>query len=207
MRKIFLFTFLLVSFAGLISGINFKKEKDQQRIKIALFPFKGVDPSYSSILKKEIEKFYSCDVSVYPEVSLPAFAYYEPRNRYKADSLLVYLKTKLPAGCNYILGITGKDISTTDETHEDWGVFGLGYIGGPSCVVSDLRLKKTAKNKSHLQERLIKVVLHELGHTLGLQHCDKDPKCLMEAANGSIASVDREEKYLCSFCKNKIHLR
>ena len=175
-----------------------------KKIKIGILPFSEADASYSKLLKSEIELFYNCEVIILPEQKLPDFAFYKPRNRYKADSLLKYLKIKLPKECDYILGITGKDISTKDETHEDWGVFGLGFIGGPSCVVSDFRLKKSATDKHHLQERLIKVVLHELGHTLGLPHCTADKKCLMEDADGTIKSVDREEKYLCESCKKKL---
>lgn len=171
------------------------------KIKVGLVPFSGVDSSYSALLKSEIELFYSCEVIILSEQKLPDYAYYKPRNRYKADSLIKFLKIKIPKGCDFILGITGKDISTKDETHEDWGVFGLGFLGGPSSVVSDFRLKKSAKDKNHLQERLVKVVLHELGHTFGLPHCTSDKRCLMEDADGTIKSVDREEKYLCESCK------
>lgn len=207
---ILLFSFLLISACDNKSKSPIAKSTIQiasdidKKIQIGIIPFSGVDVSYSKLLKSEIELFYNCEVIILPEQKLPDFAYYKPRNRYKADSLLKYLKIKLPKECNYILGITGKDISTKDETHEDWGVFGLGFIGGSSCVVSDFRLKKSARDKNHLQERLIKVVLHELGHTLGLQHCTADKKCLMEDAGGTIKSVDQEEKYLCESCKKKL---
>ena len=40
-------------------------------------------------LQKEINQFYSIDVQVrYAE--MPATAYYKPRNRYRADSILRY---------------------------------------------------------------------------------------------------------------------
>jgi archaemetzincin len=135
---------------------------------------------------------------------LPVWAFYKPRYRFKADSLLKYLKNELPSGYTYILGITNKDISTKDDKHEDWGIFGLGFIGGPSCVVSDFRLKPSAADRAQLEDRLVKVTLHELGHTFGLEHCTADPKCLMEAANGTIQSVDQEKKYLCPKCLKKL---
>ncbi len=187
-----------------LSSSSAKPVKSDKKIKVALVPFSGVDASYSTLLKSEIELFYACDVIILPKQNLPDFAYYEPRNRYKADSLLKFLKMKLPKEYNFILGITNKDISTKDETYEDWGIFGLGFLGGPSCVVSDFRLKKSAKDINHLHERLIKVVLHELGHTFGLPHCTADNSCLMEDADGTIKSVDREEKYLCESCKKKL---
>ncbi len=184
----------------------FSFRPDVVKTRVALLPFSGVDESYAKLLKTEIEIFYECEVTIIPTKPLPAFAYYKPRNRYKADSLLNYLKANLPKGHSYILGITGKDISTIKEQYPDWGVFGLGFVGGPSCVVSDFRLKKSAKDKKHLQERLVKVVLHELGHTFGLQHCTASNKCLMRDAEGSITSVDTEEKFLCESCRKKLSL-
>ncbi|MBL0330786.1 MAG: Zn-dependent protease [Bacteroidetes bacterium] len=185
------------------SSFNFPIGLDN-KIKVAILPFSGVDPTYSKLLKSEIELFYSCEVTVLKEHTLPAFAFYQPRNRYKADSLLKYLKLSLPKDYNLIIGITGTDISTKDDIHEDWGVFGLGFMGGPSCIISDFRLKKSAIDKKHLQQRIIKVALHELGHTLGLPHCTSSNKCLMKDANGTIKSVDEEEKQLCESCKIKL---
>lgn len=184
--------------------IHFPSASESNKIKVALVSFSEVDVSYSKLLKMEIEEFYGCEVTLFNEKKIPDFAYYKPRNRYKADSLLKYLKQNLPKDHELTIGITNKDISTKDEIHDDWGVFGLGFLGGPSCVVSDFRLKKSAKDKKHLQERLVKVVLHELGHTLGLPHCTADKKCLMRDAEGTIKSVDEEERYLCEGCKNKL---
>lgn len=50
-----------------------------------------------------------------------------------------------------------------------------------------------------MEERLTKVVLHELGHNLGLDHCNK-PNCSMEDAGGTIKTVDRENKEVCPKC-------
>ena len=41
-------------------------------------------------------------------------------------------------------------------------------------------------------EWLDKIVLHEIGLNLGLDHCTNDPQCLMNAANESIKEVDQE---------------
>ena len=39
-------------------------------------------------------------------------------------------------------------------------------------------------------ERFSKVVIHELGHALGLSHCET-PGCVMRDAEGKISTVDR----------------
>ena len=43
----------------------------------------------------------------------------------------------------------------------------------------------------HARQRLAKVAVHEAGHTLGLEHCPTRG-CLMEDAEGQVATCDRE---------------
>ena len=49
----------------------------------------------------------------------------------------------------------------------------------------------------------MRVATHEIGHTLGLEHCP-DPKCNMVDAKGSILSVDRGSGQLCKECAEEI---
>ena len=58
-------------------------------------------------------------------------------------------------------------------------IFGLGSIGRTSCVVSIFRLGKKNVSGINLLERLVKAIHHEMGHTLGLDHCPHCG-CLME---------------------------
>ena len=78
---------------------------------------------------------------------------------------------------------------------------GLGYRPGNSCVVSTFRLKTT--NKLLFYKRLEKVVLHELGHNLGLPHCE-NPKCVMTNAAEKISTVDNANALLCDACAKRI---
>jgi archaemetzincin len=127
---------------------------------------------------------------------LPKHAYYAPRNRYKADSILTFFNSI--ATNNYIyIGLTSKDISTTKNNIADFGVMGLGFCPGRACVASTYRLSKTNKN-----EQLFKVAIHELGHTQGLVHCPK-PFCFMRDAEGK--NPTNEEKEFCESCRK--HLR
>ena len=172
--------------------------------KIGLLPFDGIDSNYAHLAVKELEVFYNCTVEILPNKPLPRNAYYQPRNRYKADSLINWLAGIYPGKYDRIVGITDKDISTTKDTYDDWGIMGLGFCPGRSCVISTFRLKKNA-DQEKINVRFVKVVLHETGHTFGLPHCNSgDTTCLMEDAAGTIKSVDREQKRLCKSCCSKI---
>ena len=123
----------------------------------------------------------------------PVLARYLPRNRYRADSLIHFLKSQTSKG-HITLGLTNKDISTTKNEVADWGIMGLGFRPGNACVASSFRLSKTETNI-----QLFKVAIHELGHTQGLPHCNIK-SCFMRNAEGGNPTND--EKDFCIKCKS-----
>jgi len=179
-------------------------KKENKKFTVALLPYKGFDATLIDFITKETEAFYQCKVIVLKTVELPSFAFYAPRNRYKADSLLTYEDRLVNKGIDAIAGLTSKDISTSKDKIPDWGVFGLGMCPGQVCVISTHRLQGALLLREKLKERLIKVVLHEIGHNLGLPHCTRDPECLMTDAGGTVKQVDREKKCLCPYCRLRL---
>jgi archaemetzincin len=144
--------------------------------------------------RRAIVAFFDVEVAMLAAEPLPASAYYAPRKRHRAEKLLLHLAAKLTdeeRATTKIVGVTSLDISTTKGDVFDWGIMGLGDIDGPACVVSRHRCAKTARSAAHARERLMKVVVHELGHTFGSPHCDV-VGCLMNDANGGVKPVDDE---------------
>jgi archaemetzincin len=196
---------LIMIFAGCNSKTSHNnqtgKAKEKNFFTVALLPYDNFDTALINFVQKEVGQFYNCKVTLLTNVTTPSFAFYPLRNRYKADSLLQYESTLLNAGIDAIAGLTSKDISTSLKDKPDWGIFGLGLCPGKVCVISDYRLQRASATLPQLKERLIKVVLHELGHNLGLPHCTNNSECLMTDAGGSIKQVDREKKWLCDSCQ------
>jgi archaemetzincin len=54
------------------------------------------------------------------------------------------------------------------------------------------------------KDRLIKVSIHETGHSLGVPHC-KNTKCVMTDAKGKGSTVDNATIWMCEECKSKIN--
>jgi archaemetzincin len=167
--------------------------------EVAFLPYDNFDTALLNTAVKEAAAFYHCKTTILPPRPLPAFAFYRPRQRYKADSLIKFQSSIILPGTGSVVGLTYKDISTSLGDKEDWGIFGLGYCPGKACIVSVFRLKSTTYDR--YRERFIKVLLHELGHNQGLPHCSFDSTCLMADAKGTIAQVDKEKKWLCDHCK------
>jgi len=170
------------------------------RPTIAIQPFTGFDSSLTAAARSAIVKaFDSASVTVLPAQPLPRSAWYAPRSRYRADSLLRWLDSVAGTSYTRIIGLTHKDISATKDTIPDWGLFGLGALAGKACVVSTFRLRRNATAEV-LRRRFVDVVVHELGHTFGLDHCPV-VGCIMEDARGTIKTVDRSTGTFCESCR------
>lgn len=176
-----------------------KKASAKKLSSIAFILYDNFDTSLLNYAVAEATSFYNCKASVLPAQSIPAFAYYQPRNRYKADSLLKFQNSIIPGNAESVVGLTNKDISTSLGGREDWGIFGYGYCPGKACVISVFRL--TSTTYVQFKERFAKVLLHEIGHNQGLPHCTFDSTCMMADAKGTMAQVDKEKKWLCPNCR------
>lgn len=188
----------------------------ENQVKIAIQPFGNFDEHLTKIVAKAIEKTYGFEVRILPSIDLPKDAFINVKSpRYRADKLIRFLKETKADSFDYVLGLTNRDISTTIKDklgktkepswkYEDWGIFGLGYRPGPSCIVSTFRLQQN--NRAIFINRLEKVSVHELGHNLGLPHCDTK-HCVMQDANEKISTVDGVSGVLCDECKNQIKIK
>jgi archaemetzincin len=170
---------------------NENKKPVGDSLVVVLQPFVGIDDSLTEFVFLKFKDIIPL-VELRKPLPFPENAYYKPRNRYKADSLLTYLSCIAKRG-EVMVGLTGKDISTSKDEISDWGVMGLSYCPGKACIASTFRL-----NKKKLKEQFFKVAIHELGHTHGLDHC-QNKTCLMRDAEGK--NCTDEEKGFCPICK------
>jgi archaemetzincin len=149
--------------------------------------------------RQALGAFYAGEVLVLPRQPMPPIAFYRPRNRQRADILLDWLRVRRPHDGFRLIGVTALDISTTKPPHRDWGVMGLADLSGTVCVLSSFRCRLRSTGLEHARIRFGKVIVHEVGHTLGLPHCST-VGCLMEDAQGTVLTTDREYD-LCPSCR------
>ena len=161
-------------------------------------PMDDVDTVTISYLQQHLADSFHKPVLVMPFRKMPQSAWFAPRKRFWADSLLQWLKPLSHVKNEKILGITGRDISTRMVGKSNWGVMGLAFVPGNVCVVSDYRLQQHGITAEHIRQKLLKVALHELGHTAGLAHCSV-PFCLMADAKGK-DKLDSLNRY-CYNCR------
>lgn len=183
--------FLLLVFTILLPVISCRKLPPANRVFV-IQPFTDIPPSQAASVYEMLKKI-NPNTSIRKVIPLPTSAFYSPRNRYRADSIIKYLD-HFASTDTVIIGLTSKDISTTKGNTRDWGIMGLSAEPGNACVVSTYRVSKT-----NLLSQLNKLTLHELGHTQGLPHCNNQ-KCIMRDAEGS-NHFDKETGF-CQSCKS-----
>lgn len=182
-------------------------------LNVGLQPYDHFDKRMIDTISIAIKRTYGFNVVILTAKGIPPEAFVNTKSpRYRADKLIRILKREKPDTLDYIIGLTDKDISFTkkdqygnikkpESKYSDWGIFGLGYRPGPSCVISTFRLSDN--NESKFIDRIKKVSLHELGHNLGLDHCTSQ-HCLMRDAAETIKTIDLVKIRLCDKCKEKL---
>jgi len=180
---------------------------------IAIQTLSGFPSDLKDTIRQSIEDYYHFETVIYNDIKIPQEFYTSFKSpRYRADSIIRFLKLNKADTIDHIVGLTTKDICITKyaddgdikspaSKYKDWGIFGLGYRPGASCVISIKRLKHP--NRTKYIDRIKKVTLHELGHNLGLPHCENQ-HCFMRDAAETIKTIDQVELNLCNKCFNKV---
>jgi len=129
----------------------------------------------------------------------PVFAFEPKRNQYYAKTIIEQMVKDLPADCEKLIGITDIDLCTPVLTF----VYGEAQLGGKVAIVSMKRLKQSfyslPEDNILLGKRLVKVIIHELGHCYGLVHCNNE-HCVMHLSN-NIISIDNKKDNFCIKCE------
>ena len=116
-------------------------------------------------------------------LSMPSSTYDLERKQYLADAVLKYVRDKTsPSEQEKVLGITKEDLYALGLNF----VFGEASPSSGKAVIGLRRLREEfygrPKNRELFRERALKEAIHEIGHLIGLRHCD-NPKCVMFFSN------------------------
>ncbi len=148
---------------------------------------------------------YGAPVAVGAGQQRPSFAFNKDRNQYHSAAVLRRLaqvrgdRSDVP-----VLGVTDVDLFVPDAPF----VFGEADRDARAALVSLARLSTAPDGQPADPERLRRRVsveaVHEVGHLLGLSHC-QDVHCAMFLSHKASDS-DRKGPGLCASCRNALGL-
>jgi archaemetzincin len=156
---------------------------------VVIQPLGHVRQSVLNQAEEAVQTTFSAAVSVRKPMPLPTSAWYAPRRRWLAQSI-VHMLPALPA--TRVLFVTEQDISVPAHGKQNWGV--LGYTN-TNAIFSTFRMHGDPK-------LLHDVTIHELGHSLGLPHCP-NKTCVMQDLVGHAATIKNNQGF-CPDCRKKL---
>jgi archaemetzincin len=166
---------------------------------LQLLPIGNIDETLLNDLCPELQNILSVPCSVLPIRLDPEFAFHCERQQYHSSEILQRMQSLFAVDWWRTLGIANVDLYIPILTF----VFGEAQISGPCAVLSTHRLRQEfyglPADPQLLRQRLLKEMMHELGHTLSLAHCD-DYRCVM-ASSHAVEWIDLKESTLCAACR------
>jgi archaemetzincin len=172
---------------------------------LRIVPVGEISESILNLIKDELE-ILNIKCRVMQKVSIPKESYNQWRKQYNAEVVMNLLSNVSE------IKFIDKSIPTLLLTDSDLYYSGLNFIFGledptKSCaIVSLARLRPEFYDerpaRGLLEERVIKEVIHELGHYIGLDHC-ANSKCVMNFSP-SVFDADKKQKEFCDECKIRL---
>jgi len=200
---------------GLLSPLKAKvcKNCDRSLIlraekKISLWRLGEVDQKVLIKLSQGLKDSFGVGV-----VIQPAFVNEKPSLRPDWDGIssnvfLNQVHRRYQRGSFVSLGVTEENI-VPDAYHNF--LFGYAYMGLPAAVVSLDPLTNDDPSPKKLAARLLSIAVHEIGHTLGLDHHEYDEgiDCVMigDEEVDCVELVDEGSVKFCSECRKVISKR
>jgi archaemetzincin len=165
-------------------------------LRIAIVPVGDVDPALLSSLRDDLGGIFAAAIEMYPPVPLGQKHLVKERGQYVADDILDDLSSMVTEPGTVLLGVTGEDLFSPGMNF----VFGIAHSG--RALISVFRLRQDPSGGESppavFRRRVLTEAVHELGHTLGLGHCEY-PGCVMFFSNW-IGDTDRKGPGFCFRC-------
>ena len=170
---------------------------------VDIVPVGAVGPAAKREASAALRSVYDCVVQVHSRQDVPEGSYDESREQHRAEEFIDLAKRVGTGDKN--IAITPKDLFYHRRNY----VFGLAYLGGSGSVISTYRLHTSSDGgfsrrsaEEIFSDRVRTEVIHEVGHTFGLEHCD-NKFCVMNFSP-TVREVDQKNESFCGSCQREI---
>ncbi|MDN5214872.1 hypothetical protein QQ020_22520 [Fulvivirgaceae bacterium BMA12] len=173
--------------------------KRPDKFGIGLIVDDGIIEETVNFATKELEKYFHAKVYAIKDVDLPA--------EFKRDTInfrkvIEYIDQELPLKYDKNIFLTKRGISPGDWAR--FSVRGYATLGGRVAVASTLVVKSESTSTRQYENLLAKVLIHEMGHLIGLKHCLESNQCAVVSSLPSPQYFYNAKKQFCKHCLEKI---
>lgn len=169
---------------------------------VRLLPVGKVRSSLLEDLRATIPHSLQVTCEIVPFELDPTPSYHAERQQYHSSEILQRMQSLVRPQDWRLVGVADVDLYIPILKY----VFGEAQMGGRCAVISSHRLRQEFYgldgDDALLNQRLLKEAIHELGHTLDLQHC-YDYRCAM-ASSHAVEWIDLRESMLCESCRGRV---
>lgn len=172
--------------------------------KIFLLPLGGIEDGFLESLKEGLTGIFSAGVEVLPSIPIPEGTLHPLRGQYHSGRILISLSRSfsINKGDQRVLGITEADLYAEGLNY----IFGLADRKTGFSMISLARLRQgfygLPPDEELFKNRILKESVHEIGHTYGLYHCQRN-ECVMRFSS-SLKDTDCKEHSFCPDCLKKL---
>ncbi|MBI5543824.1 MAG: hypothetical protein HY901_08060 [Deltaproteobacteria bacterium] len=165
---------------------------------VSLQPLGEMDPALVDAASAAISARFAVRVRREPARALPPEAWNPSRKRWRAEKILEAIAREHYEPAWKTVAITAAEIGTTRGEVPDRRVDGLAEVGGAICVISTWSDERLSETSEVLHSRVERLVVHELGHVLGLAHCPS-PGCVMRDGRSRVPPAQGSD--FCDRCR------
>lgn len=168
--------------------------------QILLVSFGGFEKKLLHHLADALHELLHAEI-VLKDAYIDLNPYFDPaRRQYNGNELMKEVAALFP-GNQKVIALFNVDLFIPILTY----IFGQAILNGRIGIVSAYRLSNERyglqPDASLFFERLVKELMHELGHMLGLIHCHS-PLCVMRSST-YVEDIDQKQ---WAYCKNCLSL-
>jgi archaemetzincin len=171
--------------------------KTQTEHKILISRIGELDQGLIDEIGKEIFNIFGYPVENLSLINDMDFALDPVRSQYHSTIILEKLAELAPTHTLKMIAVCDKDLFIPILTH----VYGEAQLGGKTCIISSYRLTDNlplVDSHRAFYNRLLKEIIHELGHTFNIRHCP-DRSCAMHYCR-TLKDVDNKSNRFCRYC-------
>jgi archaemetzincin len=158
---------------------------------IGIQPVGEIDTGYLKIIAGSFLGELHIKAIILPSLTYPDYAFDKRRLQYNAGTIINRLETMDFKGCSKIIALVDVDLFIPVFSY----VLGEARMWGRCALSSLYRLKQSP-------ERAVKVIFHEFGHLMNLEHC-QEKGCVMKFSK-NIDQLDSISIIFCKYCLDHI---